>query len=204
MRPRLIFTYLWLIAPVLAIVGHYAWGIHYLRQDRLWDDVSDAIELEDVAMESMTVEDLGIAEKAFTDVIDSLQEGDPAEFKAQISLARARTTLYKGKLVAAMSDLETQLAMAAKNGASQKIQRDIRETLARCLFGIAWVMRHEGASQEHWKKVADKSRQHFRYLTEFAPNEEERTRSASNLEIAIRLERLDSNNPWLQPSEQKK
>jgi hypothetical protein len=200
MKPRMILAYLWVIAPVLGIVAHYGWGKHYLRQDRLWDDVSVALQLEEAAMESMTVEDLETAEQAFSEVIESLKEGDPAEFKAQVSLARARTTLYKGKLVSAMSDLEAQLDMSAKTGASQEIQRDIRETLARCLFGIAWVMRNEGASQEHWTKVADRARQHFRYLTEVAPNEDERKRSASNLEIAIRLERLDSTNPWLQPS----
>ena len=201
MKMRLIFAYLWVIAPVLAIVAHYAWGRQYLRQDRLWDDVAVAIQLEEAAMESMTVEKLGEAEKAFSEVIETLDERDSREFVAQVVLARARCALYKGKLVAAMLDLEAQLDRSARENVSQEIQRDIRETLARCLFGIAWVMRNEGSSQENWTKLADRARQHFRYLTEVAPDKEERNKSATNLQIAIGLDLLDTIHPWLEKLE---
>jgi hypothetical protein len=198
MKLRLMFAYAWVIAPVLAIVAHYAWGKQYLRQDRLWDDIAVAVQLEEAAMESVTVESLEKAETAYSQVIETLGEKDSKEFEAQVLLARTRCTLYKGKLVSAMMDLQGQLDSAVKKDVSQEVQRDIRETLARCLFGIAWVMRNEGSSQEHWTRVADDARQHFRYLAEVAPNEEEHKRCAKNLEIAIRLERLDTIHPWLE------
>jgi len=192
MKLRMILAYVWVIMPVFAVVAHYAWGKQYLRQDRLWDDVKVAVQLEETAMESITVENLEIAEKAYSEVIESLDEKDSREFEAQVVLARARCRLYKGELVSAMMDLETLLGNSAKEGVSQEIQRDIRETLARCLFGIAWVMRNEGASQENWTEIADRARQHFRYLAEVAPNEEERMESAKNLEVVIALEYVDS------------
>jgi hypothetical protein len=193
---RLVFVYLWLVVPVLALVLHYSWGKTYLKEDQMWGSIERAVDLEASAKQMMTVEGWESAEVAYAEVIDTFEETDSGEVVARVMLARARCMLYKGKLVSAMLDLEAQLGGAIRNDVSAAVQRDIRETLARSQFGIAWIMRHEGASYENWTKIADRARQNFRYLAELAPNEEERRKSAQNLEIAVWLERLDSSHPW--------
>jgi hypothetical protein len=204
MKKRLIFTYLWLIIPVMGIVFHYAWGKTFLREDFLWNQIKVAQELEKKAKKTMTPEDWEAAENEYSKIIDTLEDKDSDNLEAQLKLAKARTTLYKGKLVTAMSDLEAQLYRANKLNVDPEIKREIRETLARSQFGIAWVMRNEGASTKSWTSVADRARQNFRYLTETTTDNLDFDTTSQNLETTIKLERTEMKKALVSKKEKPK
>lgn len=190
-RTRMVMLYLWLIFPVLMLVVHYQFGVHAMKEDKAWQQVKTALALEETARETMTVEDWAVAEDVYSEAIDVLEGERVANARARLELARARCTLYKGELIESMDDLAAQLLRAEASDLDGDLRRNIRETLARAEFGIAWIMRHEGVSASLWRPSADSARQHFRYLAETAPADMPTGDIMENMESILRLARQD-------------
>ena len=187
-----IFVLLWLITPVGLLAFHYGPGQQHLVNDAAADQLRDASKLAEAARESGTIEDWTLAIEAYETALAMIPE-EKEEEKARTRLAIARSRMGQGDLVQALVDLETLLdevlnADATINDRADKNRRtnvngssrdqnmqsprgegledEIRETLARNEYFIAWRMRLDGSDIDAWRREVDNARRHFRYLAE--------------------------------------
>jgi tetratricopeptide (TPR) repeat protein len=160
-----IFVLLWLITPVGLLAFHYGPGQQHLVNDAAADQLREATELAKVARESGTIEDWTKAIEAYESALAKIPE-EKEEEKARTRLAIARSRIGQGDLVQALIDLETLLDEEMQTPRGEGLEDEIRETLARDEYFIAWRMRLDGSEINAWRREVDNARRHFRYLAE--------------------------------------
>ena len=186
MKMRRKFAYLWLVIPVVLITIHYQWGIEKLEKEKALSIAREAVVLEKKAWETWSPEDWENAQEAYDEAIANLPDNE-LQSRAELELASARSCLYKGELVEAMDSLKHLLKRTESENIDPELKDEIRETLARSQYGIAWVMRKKHVNRSVWNNIAEASRQNFRYLAENASNTINKETYIKDLEASVRL-----------------
>ncbi len=203
---------LWLLMPVGLIYYHYGPGQKLLAYDNAGDCIEYAESLEAIAHKDSTPENWLKVVEVYHQAEKLLPEGNSL-ISRRIKLSAANAQMYQGELYEAMGQLDTLLSEAIEDKMPKQYCDKVRDTLARCQFGSAWIMRLEGAETKKWTAQAEKARQNFRLLAEetLADIEQKTSSSVSidrqlvsgseqkqaidhqkNLEATVRMEQLDA------------
>lgn len=208
---RKLLVLLWLLAPVGLIYFHYGPGQRLLAYDRAARFVRQAETLEVIANKHSSPENWQSVVEAYQQAGKIIGE-EEGLIARRIRLNTANAMMYQGQLYEAMQELDVLLEEAVKDNLPETYAGQVRETLARCQFGAAWVMRLEGAETKSWTAQAEKARQNFRLLAEeslkksagtHAQGERQTSSGAApegavaidhqkNLEATVRMEQLDA------------
>jgi len=156
---------LWLLAPVALIYYHYGPGQRLLAYDNAADCIKRAESLEEVAKMDSSPENWQRVVEVYQQA-GKLMGEENTLISRRIKLSSANALMYQGELYESMTQLETLLEDAIEDKMPVGYADQVRETLARCQFGAAWVMRLEGSETKDWTAQADKARQNFRLLAE--------------------------------------
>ena len=178
----------WLALPVGAWAYHEGPG-----QDRVALESMDAVVLaaQDAATGGKWQEAVRQYESAL-----AMQPKNPDAIakstvqRLQVELNKAR--MQASKLPEAREDLEALVEqMQAEATTDPVVLADARQALARSQFYMTWLMRLEGLDRAQWEPEIEAARQTWRLLAEQAGDGPVGAQHRSDLEAAIRLERLE-------------
>lgn len=182
MRKTLLIS-VWLLVPVILLAYHYGPGQSRLAADRAARKIAEARALE-------ANQDWHDAAQAWGEALAATPQEKTGP-RLQLRLAQARVRMYTGELPEAIEDMDALLAEALRDRADERLQREIRGTLAGAQYYAGWLMRLEGAAAEEWLLPVESARQNFRLLAEAANEPKSAEDYEKNLEATIRLERMD-------------
>lgn len=202
MKLRRTFAYLWILGVILLLTIHYQWGEDRIETEKALWVAKRAHGLEKRARETWTPEDWSRAQETYREAIAQLPEVEDT-LRIELELAAARSQMYQGDLVNAMDSLKHLLYEAETGNLDKKLRDEIRETLARSQYGLAWVMREKHVNNHIWSGVAHASRQNFRYLAETSGDAGSADAYARDLEAVVNLansarsprRRIDGSSP---------
>jgi hypothetical protein len=186
MRNILLVT--WLLLPVGAWAFHEGPG-----QDLKALETADGVLLQ--AHRAATEGNWKEAVRQYEEALKQLPKDPDAIDKRvgqrlQIELNKAR--MQASGLPVARDELETLVEqMAEDKDTDPKLLAEARQALARSQFYSTWLMRLEGLDRKIWEPEIEAARQNWRLLAEQAGSKEDAARHQSDLEAAIRLERLE-------------
>ena len=178
----------WLALPVGAWAYHEGPG-----QDRMALESMDAVVLaaHDAAQGGKWKEAVRQYEAALTKLPknqDAIAKSTVQRLQVELNKARMQAS----KLPEAREELESLVeAMQADAGSDPVVLADARQALARSQFYMTWLMRLEGLDREQWEPEIEAARQNWRLLAEQAGDAKVAAQHRSDLESAIRLERLE-------------
>ena len=110
--------------------------------------------------------------------------------RLQVELNKAR--MQASKLPEAREELEALVEqMQAEAGTDPVVLADARQALARSQFYMTWLMRLEGLDRETWEPEIEAARQNWRLLAEQAKDDKVAVQHRTDLEAAIKLERME-------------
>lgn len=110
--------------------------------------------------------------------------------RLQVELNKAR--MQASKLPEAREELEALVEqMQADTGTDPVVLADARQALARSQFYMTWLMRLEGLDRETWEPEIEAARQNWRLLAEQAKDDKVAVQHRTDLEAAIKLERME-------------
>lgn len=110
--------------------------------------------------------------------------------RLQVELNKAR--MQASKLPEAREELEALVEqMQADTGTDPVVLADARQALARSQFYMTWLMRLEGLDREQWEPEIEAARQNWRLLAEQAKDDKVAVQHRTDLEAAIKLERME-------------
>jgi hypothetical protein len=81
--------------------------------------------------------------------------------------------------------------MQADKDTDPVVLADARQALARSQFYMTWLMRLEGLDREQWEPEIEAARQNWRLLAEQAKDDKVAVQHRTDLEAAIKLERME-------------
>ena len=110
--------------------------------------------------------------------------------RLQVELNKAR--MQASKLPEAREELQALVEqMQAEKDTDPVVLADARQALARSQFYMTWLMRLEGLDRETWEPEIEAARQNWRLLAEQAKDDKVAVQHRTDLEAAIRLERME-------------
>lgn len=188
MRTLLIIA--WLFAGLAGVIFHYGPGLDYLEVDR----VNAVLEQARANVDKGEPAAYAKALEQFDQVMSELP-ADKADVAQRVLLEKAKTQMMAAQLPDARANLEALLTdLEANEDADPDFVADVRSTLANSQYYMTWLMRVEGLPEEEWMPEIEAARQHYTVLNADAKKRGDSkllTRSAEDLESAIRLARMD-------------
>jgi len=177
----------WLMLLPMGGLYHLVAGPHHQEMDLIGDLLAEA--REHVRNEEWH-EAVPQYEKAL--------EGMPEELSQQaraLRLELAQAKMNAAKLPDAHADLKGLLDELLEDETSDdRLEQEVRETLANSQFYMTWLMRLEGLPATEWEPEIESARQNYRMLAataEQSGDADAMELQQKNLEAAIRLARLD-------------
>lgn len=186
MRNILLVT--WLVLPIGAWAYHEGPG-----QDRTALDKTDTVLV--AAHKAAGGGDWKEAVRKYEEALATLPKDPDAIDKRvvqrlQIELNKAR--MQASGLPVARQELETLVEqMLADKDTDPALLGDARQALARSQFFTTWLMRLEGLDRTVWEPEIEAARQNWRLLAEGAATPDVAKTHRTDLEAAIRLERME-------------
>ena len=177
----------WLMLLPMGGLYHLVAGPHHREMDLIGDSLAEA-------RQHVQNEEWHDAVPQYEKALESMPEELTRETRAlRLELAQAR--MNASQLPDAHADLKGLLDELLTDEASDdRLEQEVRETLANSQFYMTWLMRLEGLPATEWEPEIESARQNYRMLAATA----EQTGDAAalelqqkNLEAAIRLARLD-------------
>ena len=178
----------WLLLPIGAWAYHEGPG-----QDRLALETTDAVLV--AAHQAADTGQWKQAVAKYEEALTKLPKNADAMPKSavqrlQIELNKAR--MQASKLPDAREELETLVEqMSAEPGTDPVLLAAARQALARAQFYMTWLMRLEGLDRVEWEPEIEAARQNWRLLAEQAGDPKVAAQHRTDLESAVRLERLE-------------
>jgi hypothetical protein len=177
----------WLFAGLGGVIFHFGPGQDKLEIDRVNEIMTDA-------RANVEEKNFAVAVEKYDEVLAAL----PAEKKQAsrgIMLEKAKAQMMAAQLPKARESLATLLDDVRQDEEPDpEFVSQVQSTLANSQYYMTWLMRLEGRPEEEWKPEIEAARQHYTQLTEQAEaagNDELFSRSAEDLESAVRLARMD-------------
>lgn len=113
-----------------------------------------------------------------------------AGHRIRLELNKAR--MQASGLPTAREELDVLVEqLEAEKDADPTLLAEARQALARSQFYTTWLMRLEGLDRKVWEPEIEAARQNWRLLAEQAGSKQDAARHQSDLEAAIRLERME-------------
>lgn len=178
----------WLALPLGAWAYHEGPG-----QDRTALDAMDAVIT--AAHDAARAGKWKVAVREYEAALGKQPKNPDALSKAtvqrlQVELNKAR--MQASKLPEAREELEALVEqMQADADTDPVVLADARQALARSQFYMTWLMRLEGLDRDAWEPEIEAARQNWRLLAEQAKDDKVAVQHRTDLEAAIRLERME-------------
>lgn len=174
----------WLLVPV------GVWAFHEGPGQDLAALSSTSTLLAD-AHAAMQAGDHALAVTLYGKALDGMPKDRVADAqRVRLELAKARMQA-KG-LPDAREELEVLVdELTGEEGSDAALLADARTALASSQYYMTWLMRLEGKPRETWESEIEAARQNYRLLAEQTADAGQRARHQSDLEAAIRLERME-------------
>jgi hypothetical protein len=186
----------WLLLGVGLVLWHRGPGQERLRLD----DAGQALAR---AARHATAEEWPEAIGAYEEALGRLP-AEKVDAVRRIRLARALAQLKAKKLQPAYEGLKALCGeMQADRVADRALLAEARAALAQAHYYTTWVLRLQGEPREEWEPEIESARQIYRLLAEQAGergDETSRRRHLEDLEVAVRLARLDLSDLARMPS----
>ena len=185
---RTILLVSWLLLPVGAWAFHEGPG-----QDLKALESTDAVLV--AAHEAAAKSDWKKAVRTYEDALTKLPKNADAMPKSAVQ--RLQLELNKARMQAkglgtAREELETLVElMSAEADTDPALLAEARQALARSQFYMTWLMRLEGVDRVEWEPEIEAARQNWRLLAEQSSDPKVAAQHRSDLESAVRLERLE-------------
>jgi hypothetical protein len=165
-------------------------GFHFLQGRKI-----EARETADLIREAATQAELNgkheVALSKFTEALKVAETLDPSlQLRLQLDVARVR--IQTGESLEAAESLDSLLDRDQLKQMPASLVRETRALAASAHYYAAYALRLENAPRDMWLDEIERSRQHFRNLTEGAvrgETEKEGDAYGRALEAAILLER---------------
>ena len=165
-------------------------GFHFLQGRKI-----EARETADLIREAATQAELNgkheVALSKFTEALKVAETLDPSlQLRLQLDVARVR--IQSGESLEAAESLDSLLDRDQLKQMPLNLVRETRALAASAHYYAAYALRLENAPRDMWLDEIERSRQHFRNLTESAvrgATEKEGDAYGRALEAAILLER---------------
>ena len=177
----------WLFAGLGGVIYHFGPGQEHLEVDRVNGILQEA-------RAQVTQANYQLAIEQFGQVIADLPQ-EKADVAQRVLLEKTKAQMMNAELPAARATLETMLdELEQREDADPEFAADVRATLANSQYYMTWLMRLEGLPEEEWMPEIEAARQHYTVLNSDAKTRGDlamASRSAEDLESAIRLARMD-------------
>lgn len=175
---------LWILFPLLVAAFH-------LGQGRRIEAHEQANMLRDSALAAQKAGKQELALRRFEEALSVAAEADPSlRVRLQLDIARAR--ILAGDSFEVAESLDQMLQSADSEKISKSLLRESRSLAAEAHYYAGYALRLENAPRDLWMDELERSRQHFRALSENAMQrgvQEDADLYGRNLENVIRLER---------------
>jgi hypothetical protein len=179
---------LWWLFPLLVLTFH-------LGQGRKIEAHETANTLRDSGLAAAEAGKHELALRRFSDALAAAADADPSlRIRLQLDSARARIQL--GDSLEVAESLDQMLQSPEADHVPKSLMREARSLAAEAHYYAGYALRLENAPRDLWMDELERSRQHFRTLSENASQRgvpEDADAYGRNLENVIRIER---SNPY--------
>jgi hypothetical protein len=175
----------WLLLPIGAWAYHEGPGQDRVARDQVATVLANAYQ---AALD----QDHGAAVEQYGKALDLLPKGDRQSAR-RIRLELDKARMQDRALPTAHEDLAAlveELEGADVDESDPQVLAAAREALANAQYYSTWLMRLEGLPRERWEPQIEAARQNYRLLAETTADQKAVARHQSDLESAVKLERL--------------